>query len=339
MAFMNFRRFTAATCVTLVALTAAGCAGGASGITSLFGSPFEYVGGNGGGAVTPGGTSTGGARAGAGSAGEGTIDPCTLPDAQKFVRISMRNQATNDFVHYFMILIAFVQTDEAEGAVCERDVPLYTSFGYTRLAADTPLGTFCIPAGSLVYFHEAGRFRKAGGSGTTGLGSAIAPAQGTNATFDEFFVSGGAQVPVPNIILFHNPGTGDGARLQISFPNPDPCGSDQINTSTPLCQQDSFYYVDARDQLSGSTALGVGSGRRVSAEIQGTGCECSGFQNAFQSLRFAAAAQCSEFARGGSIEYVFVRDDRTPAFPQLVWRVTAANGAVLHDFDPRSGVR
>ncbi|MBK8913037.1 MAG: hypothetical protein IPM64_00305 [Phycisphaerales bacterium] len=339
MAFLSFRRFSIASCVALAALAAAGCAGGASGITSLFGSPFPYVGGNAGGVVTPGGTSTGGARAGAGSAGEETIDPCAISDSQKFVRISMRNQAPNDFVHYFMVLIALVETEEFEGAVCEDDVPLYTSFGYQRLAADTPVGTFCIPAGALVYIHEAGRFRKAGGSGTTGLGSAIAPAQGTNATFDEFFVSGGAQVPVPNIILFHNPGTGDGARLQISFPNPNPCAAEQINIADPVCQQDAFYYVDSRGLLSGSTALGQGSGRRVSAEVQGTGCECSGFQNAFQSLRFAATAQCSEFARGGSIEYVFIRDDRTPAFPQLVWRVTAANGAVLHDFDPRSGVR
>lgn len=337
MRIQNFRQFATVCVAAGVFVGLVGCAGG-NGVASLFGSPFPSVNATGGG-NTPGGTGTGGVGTGSAGQGENLTDPCAVQSSQKFVRISLRNLDSTDFIHYFLVMVAFVETDGVEGAVCKDDIDLYTSNGYQQLTADTPFGNFCLPAGSLIYFHEGGRFRKAGSAGSTGLGSAIAPAQGTSATYDEFFVAGGAQVPVPNILFFHNPGSGEGARLLVSRPDPNPCGNEQTAVATPVCQQDSFYYVDSRDQLAGSTALGSGSGRRVPAEIQGTSCECLGFNLPWATLAATATPQCNEFARGGRIEFAFVRDDTTPSFPQGVWRVTAANGSVLHDFDPRAGVQ
>ena len=150
-------------------------------------------------------------------------------------------------------------------------------------------------------------------------------------------------VPIPDRIYFHNPGTGEGAALKISLSSTAPCadgGGDLIVDTN--CDQDAFYYVDESDLISGSVFLGAGSGRRVSSEVQGTGCECTGFQNAFQQLApsgtAASNANCNEFLRGGVIEYAFVREDTNPAFPQLVWRVIDQSGAVVHEFDNRAGI-
>jgi hypothetical protein len=221
--------------------------------------------------------------------------------------------------------------------VCPDDVALYTSFGYTQIpdGAEVAFGNFCIPGPALLYFHRSGQFQEAGGA----LASAIAPALGTSATYDTFFSSAGATVPVPDLIMFHNPGTGDGAQLKISRNTSNPC-SDQTSTGDPNCEQDAWYYVDQTDRLVGSTALGSGSGRRVPSEIQGTGCECLGLSLPFAVLApsnlSASFAQCNEFFRGGRIEFAFVDEDLdTPIPPQLVWRVTDASGALAHDFDDR----
>jgi hypothetical protein len=132
-----------------------------------------------------------------------------------------------------------------------------------------------------------------------------------------------------------------GQALKISRNSPGPC-NDVILGGDPTCQQDAFYYVDTQDRLSsGSTALGAGSARRVPAEIQGTGCECLGFANPAQELAPSGATgtvRCNEFVRGGRIDYVFVREDQTPPFPQLVWRVVDTTGAVVHDFDERAPI-
>jgi hypothetical protein len=105
------------------------------------------------------------------------------------------------------------------------------------------------------------------------------------------------------------------------------------------CDQDAFYYVDENDLLTGSVELGVGSARRIPSEIQGTGCECTGFQDPYHVLApsgtGALDADCNEFLRGGLIEYVFVREDTNPPYPQLLWRVTDQSGAEVHDFDAR----
>lgn len=328
------------TVAALLAGIAAGCAG-TPGIGPLFGSPFPNNGTGGGGTGQgPGGTGSGGTGGGATNVGELQLDPCAVSDPQKFIRISMRNQASIDFVHYFLLLVAFVETDGQEGAVCAEDISLYTQFGYRLLASDEAFGSLCLPAGSLVYFHQSGRFRTTSGSGNTGLGSAIAPASGTNPTYDEFFSASGRQVPVPNWIIFHNPGTGDGARLQISIPNAAPClEGGFFPTGGSICTQDAFYYVNSGDSINGSSALGAGSGRRVPAEIQGSFCECGGVAQPVQQLALTGTPDCFEFTRGGSIQYVFLRDDRQPPFPQLVWRVNSASGQLVQDFDPRSGVR
>ncbi len=145
-------------------------------------------------------------------------------------------------------------------------------------------------------------------------------------------------VPVPDEIYFHNPGTGEGDALQISQNATAPC-ADLIVLGDAECDQDAFYYVDENDLLTGSVELGVGSARRIPSEIQDTGCECAGFQDPFQVLApsgtGALDADCNEFLRGGLIEYVFVREDTNPPFPQLLWRVTDQSGAEVHDFDPR----
>lgn len=318
-----------------------GCGGGSAQFFENFGTPYRNttVGGTGG--SGPGNTGTG--SGGLGGTG-GIIDPCDEAQLRKFVRISMRNASPDDFIHYFFVLVAFVQSDTfPDGTVCPDDIPLYTSFGYVEIpeGQQQEFGSYCFPGPALVYFHRAGQFRSAGGANQ--LASAIAPAQGSQATYDNFFNSAGAIVPVPSAIIFHNPGTGEGAALKISRNVANPCAAIVGGGTGPgLCQQDAFYYVDEEDRLVGSTALGTGSGRRVPSEIQGTACECLGFDTGVQQLapsnRTAANARCNEFLRGGRIDYVFIRNDTNPPIPQLVWRVTDASGGIAHNFDSRAQV-
>lgn len=284
--------------------------------------------------------------------GRASVDPCAEPNSRKFLRISMRNLDPDHHIHYFLVLVAFVHGETySNGAVCPDDIDLYTAFGYEEIPDGVlrPFGNFCIEGPALLYFHRNGQFRRAGGVGGAELGSAIAPAQGTNATFDAFFTSGGASVPVPDLIIFHNPGTGEGAALKISLNSASPCAIVVGDIGDPECEQDSFYYVDEFDLLAGSVNLGAGSGRRVPNEVQGTGCECGAVAtfgtSVFQAAQVlapsgvtASNARCNEFLRGGLIEYVFVLDDANPPFPQLLWRVTDQSGAEAHDFDTRANI-
>jgi len=281
--------------------------------------------------------------------GRTSVDPCAEPNVRKFVRISMRNLNPDDYVHYFLLLVAFVNSETyPNGAVCPDDVDLYMAFYDEQVpeGARRPFGNFCIEGPALIYFHENGQFQRAGGAGTE-LASAIAPAQGTNATYDNFFDSAGALVPVPDLIIFHNPGTGGGATLKVSNNSLDPCAIVVGDIGDPECQQDAFYYVDENDLMAGSVNLGAGSGRRVPNEIQGTGCECGAVGTygtwVFQAAQVlapsgvtASNARCNEFLRGGMIEYIFVRDDVDPPYPQLLWRVTDQSGSEAHAFDPRA---
>ncbi len=325
-----------------------GCIGGGGGTLdalALLGSPLfsGFVGRS---PTGDGSTDDGGGSGFFGGGGRTNTDPCEESLSRKFVRITMRNQAQDDFIHYFLVLIAFVNGDTyPDGAVCVDDIPLYTSFGYTEVpeGASVEFGSYCITGPALLYFHQSGGFRRGGAGGTSSLAAAIAPAQGSNPSFDAFFNSAGAQVPVPNLIAFHNPGSGEGAALKISRSAAAPCDTATPQFGDPLCDQDAFYYVDDQDRLSGSSALGIGSGRRVPSEIQGTSCECLGFNTPFQSLApssvTAASARCNEFVRGGRIEYAFLRNDTNPPFPQLVWRVTDASGATVQNFDERANLR
>lgn len=271
-----------------------------------------------------------------------SVDPCTESLSRRSITISLRNLAPFDHVHYFLVMVAFVQGDVyPDGGVCPTDVPRYTQFGYTQIPAGSSqiLGDYCIVGPALVYFHRQGSFRAAGGGSTgTGLASAIAPARGTNATFDDAFTSAGLQMPIPDLIAFHNPGTGEGARLKVSRSRADPCNPLDVSGSGS-CSQDGFYYVDEQDQFAGSSTLGTGSGRRIPSEFQGTGCQCSGFVDPFWSLApsntTSSSAFCNEFLRGGRIDFVFIRDDRDPPIPQLVWRVTDSGGSIVHNFDNR----
>jgi len=305
------------------------------------GSPFHNVTGTGG-STGPGGTGVSGSGSGAG--GGAAVDPCDEQQARKFIRLSLANADADDHVHYFLMLVAFVNGEEyPDGAVCADDVSLYTSFGYSLIPAGSQreFGNFCVVGPALLYFHRNGQFRSAGGgTGGTALASAIAPAQGTVRTYDAFFTSAGAQVPVPDFIILHNPGTGDGARLKISRNSPSPCDPTVIGGDPP-CNQDAFYYVDENDIMAGSTALGVGSGRRTPNEIQQTGC-AGGFNDPSYELApsnaSANSALDNQFLRGGKVDLVFLRNDQDPPIPQAVWRVTDASGAVVHNFDSRSGV-
>lgn len=322
-----------------------GCGSGGQGFEFLGGifplnPPPAGGGGNGGGGGSSGGG--GGLGGGLGGGSREFVDPCTLPDARKLIRISMRNDS-EDFVHYFLLLVANINegANEGAGSVCPDDIDLYTTFGYQLVAdgAVRELGSVCVVGPALFYLHRGGQFRAGGASG---LASAIGPAAGASSTFDAFFTSSGASVPIPDFIYFSNTGSGEGRSLLISRPILSPCSAITL-AGDPICEQDGFYYVDETDRIVGTTALGFGSGRRVSAEFQGTGCQCLGSNDPFQLLgpaRAAAAnARCNEFLRGGRIDYVFIRDDQEPPVPQLVWRVTDANGSIVHAFDERTGVQ
>lgn len=340
------RRAIPAVVVLSVAFgVAAGC-GGSSAFDFFFGTPFPSTGGAGGGPSGPGGSGTtpGGGLPGGGT---GTLDPCDESQPRKFITITMAN-ASPDYVHYFLILVAFVDGERyPDGAACPDDVQLYTSNGYILVPAGQrrELGHYCIEGPALYYYHRNGQFRGVSGSAATALASAIAPAQGTSLTYDQFFTSAGGRLPVPNLILFHNPGTGEGAALRVSRSMLSPCNPTGVQTFDPDCQQDGWYYVDETDRMVGSTALGFGSGRRVPDEIQGTGCNCGISNEPWAVLAppnvtagdaMASSALCNTFFRGGRITFIFVRDDRDPPYPQLLWQVTDSTGARAHDFDPRS---
>jgi hypothetical protein len=343
----------------------AGCAGGTRAFQYLGGTPYAYFPE---GSTLPEGPGSTGVSAGGtlDTSGGGATNPCNETQARKLVRISMRN-TSQDYIHYFLIMIAYVNGETyPTGAVCPDDVALYQRNGYVQVVEgdQVALGNYCIEGPALYYFHRNGQFRGATGTGASSLASAIAPAQGSAPTYDNFFSSGGASMPVPNVILnffssggasmpvpnvilFHNPGTGEGAALKISTSRTAPCDTSVVENVTSDCQQDSFYYVDQDDRLVGSTALGFGSGRRVPNEIQGTGCSC-GLSNDPWALLAASnldasdvsrqSGLCNRFLRGGRIEFVFVREDTDPPFPQLVWQVTDSSGSQAHEFDPRAGL-
>lgn len=332
------RRLIVAGLATAVGMTlgvmSAGCAG--TGAFAGIGSPFGYTGGATQ-TVQPGGTGRTSGSAGSGDRSYG--DPCQEEQARKFVRISMRN-LSRDYIHYFLVLVAEVDDGSGTGAVCPDDVSLYTAFGYELIPSGTEraFGNYCFEGPALIYFHRNGQFRSA-----QGLASSIAPAQGSTPTYDEFFGANGQPVPVPNFILFHNPGTSsEGRALKVADSRDFPCEDDVIETVDPICDQDSWYYVDQRDIRAGSTVIGRGSYVRVPADTQGTGCDCAISNQAYQVLAptgaNAGTALCSEFLRGGRIDYVFIRDDQEPPFPQLLTRVSDATGSRAHDFDPRGNV-
>jgi hypothetical protein len=329
----------------LVVASLLGCAGGGgSDLWDIWGTPYSIT-RTGGSTSGPGST---GRVPGSGSgSGSTAVEPCAETQARKFVTISMRNYAT-DYIHYFLVLIAYVDdpaTSEVEGAVCSTDVDLYTAAGYTLVAAGSTreFGNFCIVGPALYYFHRAGQFK---GAGTTGLAAGIGPAQGTSPTYDGYFGANGHSMPVPDRILFHNPGTSVEARaLKFSTSYSAPCSSISIGTIDPDCEQDAFYYVDENDLRAGP-ALPLdtpsGSSVRFPAQIQGTGCQCGVSNEPWAVLapvgRTAATAQCNEYFRGGRIDFAFVRDDTEPPYPQLLWRVTDGSNSRVHDFDARARI-
>lgn len=311
-----------------------GCSGGSD--TLLIGrSLFSDFVGTGSGGGSGGGGGGGGVGGVTDCTPRGDIDPCSEPTGRKFVTISMQNLDTDDFVHYFFIAVAFQRDDTADptvdplhafGGVCPTDSALYTQNGYTFFDSTSgdaaTIGGYSFPTPVYIYFHLGGDFENAGGS----LASAIAPANSGQPTFDATFTSNGFDIPVPDLILFHNPGTGDGAALRVS-----------TLTGIP-CQRDAFYYVDDQDRRVGSNAIGTGSSRRVPNEIQGTGCRVNGsnadpFQRLAPSCTDTNTRLLDEFARGGRIEYAFRRVDESPPIPQLVWRVTDDQGGQWQDFD------
>ncbi|MBN2447997.1 MAG: hypothetical protein JXO22_14800 [Phycisphaerae bacterium] len=327
-------------------LWCAGCMGGYQGL-SIFGSPYESTGsataasGPGSTGFTSGGITSGNDRS--------NVNPCTESQSRRYIRISMRNETPEDYIHYFLVMVAYVYdatgTDGyADGAVCPDDYDLYRANGYTievDAGEERVFGNYCFTGPALIYYHESGRFQSTGGTTTRTLASAIGPAQGTLPTYDNFFTSAGAQLPVPNLILFHNPGTGEGANLITINNSGNPCDTNQ-STGAANCLRDAWYYVDSSDLMSGTPTSGAGSGRREPNEIQGTVCETGDQREGWQQLApsgvSAANAEDYEFLRGGRIDYVFIRDDQDPAFPQLVWKVVDERGAEVHDYDARSGV-
>ncbi len=316
-------------------LAAVGCGAPSTLISStLF--PFVNIGTTGAGSTVT--SSSGG---GFGSDSSVALDPCDETLSRKQITITMRNDAPDDYIHYFLILVAFENGETyPNGAVCPDDSDFYTDFGYTRIAEGSfqEIGNICVIGPAYVYFHEQGRFQEAGGA----LASGIEPAAGSSSSFDAFFSSAGADVPVPDRIYFHNPGTGDGAALKVSQNSLNPCGAVVTLSGDSDCEQDSFYYVDQADLPVGSNPVGTNSNRRVPSEIQGTGCECLAFQEPWHQLgppgTIASNAACNEFIRGGSITYVFIRQDATPPYPQLLWQVRDDSGSIVQDFDDRADI-
>lgn len=323
--------------VVLIAVT--GCAG-STGAFGLFGTPYAPVGTTDSGITGPGqsGTVPGGAL---GGSGRSSGNPCDESQNRKFFRLTLRNDS-QDYIHYFLVLVAYVYGDtHPTGAVCPDDVETYVANGYDITVEDgqqLAFGNECIEGPALIYFHEAGRFQGVGGSR---LSSGIPPAEGSTPAYDAAFTASGRRLPVPNLIWFHNPG-GEGDRLRWALKDSAPCATGDISIFTGACEQDSFYYVDERDNPTGSNPGSRSPYVRFPSEIQGTGCRCFGSDQPWAELAptgaTAATARCNEFLRGGWVEFVFLNDDSEPPPPQLIWRVRDASGAVAHEFDERANV-
>lgn len=332
-----------AVCALATIVAGIGCGGSGQNLFNYLGSPYALSG-----STTTGGTPgvTGTTPGGSSSGATGAVDPCNETQARKFIRISMRNVNPDDYIQYFLVLVAYVRdtTVHPDGGVCQDDIALYTSFGYSLVSAgqSRAFGNYCFQGPALIYFHKNGQFK---GAGSQGLASAIGPARGSTPTYDGFFTSAGAQVPVPDLILFHNPGTtteGRALKVALSLANPCATGSTQI-IADPACEQDSWYYVDENGIRAGSTVLGDGAYVRVPADIQGSGCECGLGSTPWAQLAqpgtIATTAACNEYLRGGRIDFAFLRNDTEPPFPQLVWRVSDSGGTRVHEFDSRAGIK
>lgn len=356
----HVRRFRIAVGGTVLAaglawLLAGGCGGGIP--IGEYGTPFTRTGGTTSDGTGSGGNAGVGRGGGSGSGADRTpTSPCAETESRKFIRVSMRNEAQNDYIHYFLVFIAFEYdatgtSGYTRGVVCPEDRSLYISNGYTLeipAGSQQAFGNFCIEGPALIRYHESGRFRQPGA--VSQLASAIAPAQGTQPSYDSFFTSAGALVPVPNLILFHNPGTGEGQALKISNNDTTPCDT-STGGGDAACLQDAFYYVTENDQLAGSRGIGINSGRRVPAEMQDTGCQegltstgpltpqsVGPFYVVAPPGVDANNALTYEFIRGGRIDFAFIRDDQNPPIPQLLWEVTDNRGRLVHEFDARAGI-
>jgi hypothetical protein len=324
----------------MLSVPLAGCAGGSAALDWL-GTSFRMGPRD---ASDTGGPTTSGVTTGStlGGTGRTSSDPCGETQDRKFVHISMRN-TSQDYIHYFFVMVAYVYGDRyPDGAVCPDDVDTYIANGYTTIVEDGEaigFGNECIIGPALVYFHESGRFQS---GGSTGLASAIGPADESSATYDSTFTASGRRIPVPNWIWFHNPGTGEGRALHQAQTASTPCDVGVIETVDSNCEQDAFYYVDEYDNPVGSQAGTLSPYVRFPSEIQGTGCTCFGTDEAYAELApsgaTGASIRCNEFGRGGRIEFVFLNDSTEPPPPQLVWRVRDSSGAVVHDFDDRANV-
>jgi hypothetical protein len=108
----------------------AGCASGTSPF-SVTGNPYFFVGG----ATEPGTEGgAGGESSFFGGGSRANVDPCSETNARKFIRISMRNLATDSYIHYFLVLIAYVNGETYPGgAVCPDDIDLYLENGYAEV--------------------------------------------------------------------------------------------------------------------------------------------------------------------------------------------------------------
>ncbi len=293
--------------------------------------------------------------------GTATITVGVNPGNRRLL-LTLRNKLTDRYIHYHLILIAFVED------ITPGDEARYLNFGYHHYPSGTTIGCYTFTQNLYLYYHNNGKFRSDVSNPTSTMLSGIAPASSSSTPrVDSFF--GNREVPLPSVILFHDPGT------TVPSPFNTGRGSSTINpglhtisscVSCDRCAQAGWYYVQSNDTPIGiASACTIGrditaKGRyyRVPGEIQGTVCyDCTSeagtlpiaILNTAHWLHNSAAGtgtgplgpglptdvRCHEFYADSVIVYTFgnAADAVQPggtATPSLVWDVRSRNGDVIH---------
>lgn len=279
------------------------------------------------------------------------------------ILLTLQNADPNRYIHYHLHLITFAKD------IVTGDESRYTSFGYVRYPTGVSFGCYNFAGRDLYYYyHRNGRFRTNITNSSSTLLSGISPAiSSASPRKDVYFMS--RVVPLPSMILFHDPKTTVPAAFNVDR------GATTINPalSTPStcagcasCAQASWYYVTAFDQPSGvnrpcslgrNDSNGPGRYFRVPAETQQTACwDCvvtlpllgtdaahwlhnSAINEAIfpRPAGDVSTVLCNEFYLGSVVTYTFTNagdlvasGSGLTAQPSLQWSVQTRSGTAIH---------
>ncbi len=297
-----------------------------------------------------------------GNVGTATLDVLIAGQTDRKIILTLRNEMTDRYVHYHLHLIAF-----------RKDVPIgdesrYEAFGYVRYPSGVNFGCYTFTQDLFYYYHRNGQFRADITDSGSALRSGIAPAtSASQPKLDPSFSN--RNVPLPSLILFHDPGTGP---LPDAFDDDrgadtiNPALDDATNCGCDVCAQASWYYVTELDVpvgiappcSAGRDPAAMGRYFRVPGETQDTVCDdcsslvatlplagteaCHWLHNTAlneavwpQPAGAVGDVRCYEYYLGSVVTYTFTDDGTTTGLdanvlPSLKWEVRTLTGQIIH---------